>query len=161
VLAPALISLELDPLVAHLFVFYFACLSAITPPVCVAVFMASGIAKADWLKVGVIACLVGLPAFIVPFTFAYNPALILQGAFAEILIAIVTAVLGVVFIDIFVVGYLNGNVNMVERLLLLAGGVMLVIPSIMLAVAGIAMGGLALFSIRKRNMIGRATSFER
>ena len=161
VLAPALVSLGIDPLIAHLFVFYFACLSAITPPVCVAVFMASGLAKADWLKVGIISCLVGLPAFIVPFTFAYNPALILQGAFAEILIAIVTAVIGVIFIDIFVVGYLNGNVNIIERLLLLAGGVMLVIPSMMLAVAGIAMGGLALFSIRKRNMIGRATSYER
>lgn len=160
VLAPALISLEIDPLIAHLFVFYFACLSAITPPVCVAVFMASGLAKADWLKVGIITCLVGLPAFIIPFTFAYNPALILQGSLVEVLIAIITAVIGVLFIDIFVVGYLNGSVKTVERLPLLIGGIMLVIPSIKLAVVGFAVGGLALLSIRRRNIIGHAESVE-
>ena len=55
------LSLGLKPLVVHLFVMYYACLSAITPPVCVAVFMASGLAKAKWIKVGGIACMIALP----------------------------------------------------------------------------------------------------
>ena len=141
VLAPPLITLGLSPLVAHLFVMYYACLSAITPPVCVAVFMASGLAKANWFKVGGLACMIALPAFIIPFTFCYNPALILEGPIVEIIIGIATAAIGVCMIDVCIVGHLRTKVSMALRVAMLAGGVMMVIPSYLLSVAGLIVGG--------------------
>lgn len=146
VLAPPLITLGLSPLVAHLFVMYYACLSAITPPVCVAVFMASGLAKARWFRVGVISCMIALPAFIIPFTFCYNPALILDGALVEIIIALLTGIIGVVFIDISLVGYIRKPVPLPLRGLLLIGGVLLVVPSYLWSAIGFVIGSAALAS---------------
>lgn len=143
VLAPPLITLGLSPLVAHLFVMYYACLSAITPPVCVAVFMASGLAKARWFRVGVISCMIALPAFIIPFTFCYNPALILDGALIEIIVAILTGIIGVVFIDISLVGYIRKPVPLPLRALMLVGGVLLVVPSYLWSAVGFVIGGAA------------------
>ncbi len=143
VLAPPLITLGLSPLVAHLFVMYYACLSAITPPVCVAVFMASGLAKANWMKVGGLACMIALPAFIIPFTFCYNPALILDGALVEIVIGIITAAIGVGFINVCIVGQLRTLVSMPLRLAMLVGGVMMVIPSYLVSAFGLVIGGAA------------------
>ncbi len=143
VLAPPLITLGLKPLVAHLFVMYYACLSAITPPVCVAVFMASGLAKAKWIKVGGIACMIALPVFIIPFTFCYNPALILEGELLPIIIGLVTAMIGVALIDICLVGYIKQPVKLIPRFLMLAGGVLLLIPDYIVSLIGLAVGGAA------------------
>lgn len=122
VLAPALITLGIPPLSAHLFVMYYACLSALTPPVCVAVFMASGLAKSNWFRTACICCMIALPIFVIPFTFCYNPALLLSGEPVEIVVAVVTAILGVVLVDICTVGYLRGRVGLPLRLVMLAGG---------------------------------------
>ena len=122
---------------------YYACLSAITPPVCVAVFMASGLAKAKWVKVGGIACMIALPVFIIPFTFCYNPALILDGAVVPIIIGLVTAMIGVALIDICLVGYIRQPVSLVWRILMLAGGVLLLIPDYIISLIGLGVGGAA------------------
>jgi len=153
VLAPPLITLGLSPLVAHLFVMYYACLSAITPPVCVAVFMASGLAKANWFKVGVISCMIALPAFIIPFTFCYNPALLLQGAMIDIIVGVASAAIGVCFIDICIVGHLRAPVNWTLRLIMLAGGVMMVIPSYLLSAVGLVVGGGAFLLAWKKSAV--------
>ena len=149
VLAPPLITLGLKPLIAHLFVMYYACLSAITPPVCVAVFMAAGLAKARWVKVGGIACMIALPAFIIPFTFCYNPALILDGGLVPIVIGLVTAMIGVCLIDICLVGYIKAPVALPLRLIMLAGGVLLVIPSYLVSLIGLVIGGGAFIAAWK------------
>lgn len=143
VLAPALITLDVPALCAHLFVMYYACLSAITPPVCVAVFMASGLAKSDWFKTGCISCMVALPIFIIPYTFCYNPALLLEGGLVQITIAAVTAILGVFFINICTVGYLHSRVNVFCRVLLLAGGILLLMPQYLPSLIGFVIGGVA------------------
>ena len=143
VLAPPLITLGLKPLVVHLFVMYYACLSAITPPVCVAVFMASGLAKAKWVKVGGIACMIALPVFIVPFTFCYNPALILDGELLPIVIGLATAMIGVALIDICLVGYIRQPVKLVWRGLMLVGGILLLIPDYIISLIGLGVGGAA------------------
>ena len=114
--------------------------------VCVAVFMASGLAKARWFRVGVISCMIALPAFIIPFTFCYNPALILDGALVEIIIALLTGIIGVVFIDISLVGYIRKPVPLPLRGLLLIGGVLLVVPSYLWSAIGFVIGGAALAS---------------
>lgn len=143
VLSPALIALGIPALSAHLFVMYYACLSALTPPVCVAVFMAAGLAKANWFKTGCISCMVALPIFVVPFTFCYNPALLMEGDLLAIVTAVITALLGVVFIDVCTVGFLRTRVNFVLRFLLLAGGILLLIPSYLVSLIGLVIGGAA------------------
>ena len=141
VLAPALITLGIPPLSAHLFVMYYACLSALTPPVCVAVFMASGLAKSNWFRTACICCMIALPIFVIPFTFCYNPALLLSGEPVEIVVAVVTAILGVVLVDICTVGYLRGRVGLPLRLVMLAGGLLLLIPNYLVSLAGLVIGG--------------------
>jgi len=95
IVAPSLIKLGVTPLGAHLFIFYFSCLSAITPPVAVAAYVAAGIARANPVQVGFTAVRLGIVAFIVPYMFVYGPALLLKGDLSSILWAIVTATFGV------------------------------------------------------------------
>lgn len=149
VLAPALIALGINPLPAHLFVMYYACLSAITPPVCVAVFMASGLAKAAWVRVAVISCMVSLPAFVVPFTFIYNPALMLDGSVFQVVFGIATALAGVCLIDMCVTGYWKRPIGLPMRLLLLACGILLLIPDVWISLVGLAAGGVSFFAVQR------------
>lgn len=136
ILAPALIALETEPLIAHLFVFFFSTLATITPPVCAAVYLSSGIAEADWLKTGFLSVMIALPAFIVPYTFIYNPALLLTGSTVEVIIAAVTAVIGVFSIGIGVAGYIRSNINVFLRFVLLVAGVLMVIPMLLTSIIG-------------------------
>lgn len=150
VLSPALITLGVAPLSAHLFVMYYACLSAITPPVCVAVFMASGLAKSNWFKTGCLSCMIALPIFVIPFTFCYNPALLLQGGVRQIVIAVITALLGVFFIDICTVGFLKDKVSVPLRGLFLVGGILLLMPQYLPSLIGFVLGSIAfVLSYRK------------
>ena len=144
VLAPPLVSLGFPMLVVHLFIMYYACLSAITPPVCVAVFMAAGLAKAKWFKVGCLSCMIALPVFVIPFTFCYNEALLLSGSFFDISSAVITALIGVFAIDIAIAGYLNKEVSMAARIPLVIGGIMMVIPSMLVSIIGLAIIAVAL-----------------
>ena len=138
ILAPALITLGLEPLVAHLFVFYFSTIGAITPPVCAAVFLASGIAESNWLKTGGLSVLLAIPAFLVPFTFAYDQSLMLSGSFVSILICTATAVIGVFFIGISIAGYLKNDMKMLFRVTMFLGGAMMFIPSTIASLVGLA-----------------------
>lgn len=138
ILAPALITLGLQPLVAHLFVFYFSTIGAITPPVCAAVFLASGIAESNWLKTGGLSVLLAIPAFLVPFTFAYDQSLMLSGSFVSILICTATAVIGVFFIGISIAGYLKNDMKMLFRVTMFLGGAMMFIPSTIASLVGLA-----------------------
>ncbi len=145
VLAPALIQLGLQPLIAHLFVFYFSTMATITPPVCAAVFLSSGIAESNWLKTGFLSCLIAIPAFIVPYTFAYNEALMLRGGAMDIIIAVVTALLGVYALGVAIAGFTNRPMNWFWRILMFAGGVALVVPNVMVSLIGLAVAVIAFF----------------
>jgi TRAP transporter 4TM/12TM fusion protein len=92
--APPLVELGVPPLAAHMFVFFFGCLSMITPPVAMAAYAAAHIAEAQPMRVGFKACQLGWPAFVLPFMFAYSPALLLQGEATAVAIAVVTAAAG-------------------------------------------------------------------
>lgn len=137
ILAPALITLSLPDMVAHLFVFYFSTIGAITPPVCAAVFLASGIAESNWLKTGGLSVLLAIPAFLVPFTFAYNEALMLSGALPEIIVCAGTAMTGVFFMGISIAGYLKSEMNMVIRVVMFLGGVFMFVPNTLSSIIGI------------------------
>ena len=95
--------------------------------------------------------MVALPIFVIPFTFCYNPALLLEGSASQIIIAVITAALGVVFIDICTVGYLRDKVNMAARLMLLGGGILLLLPQYLPSLIGFVVGSLAVFfALKKR-----------
>lgn len=127
-IAPALTTLGMAPLNAHLFVFYFAVMSFLTPPICLAVYAAASIGKADMLKTGYAAIRLAIAAYIVPFIFAYHPALLLQGSFFEVLEAVVTALIGMGLVAVSVEGYLFRPLNWLKRIFLCGGGILSLIP---------------------------------
>ena len=143
VLAPPLADLGLAPLVAHLFVFYFSCIGAITPPVCAAVFLASGIADSNWLKTGALSVLLAIPAFVVPFTFAYNEALLLNGDMFNMVAGALTGFIGVYFIGMSIAGYTNKEVNKFFRLMLFVGGLLMIVPNNITSLIGLVISGVA------------------
>jgi TRAP transporter 4TM/12TM fusion protein len=95
VVAPGLIKLGISPLVAHFFVFYYAVVSAITPPVALAAYAGAALAGADPMKTSVTSFIYGMAAFLVPFMFFYSPALLMQGDWSQILHYGATACVGV------------------------------------------------------------------
>src|SRR6185295_6147426 len=104
-IAPALVQAGVHPLAAHLFLFYFGMISLITPPDCLPVYIAASIARANFWQTGWTAMRLGVAAYLVPFIFALHPALILQGSLQEVLIAVVTASIGVIFLAAGCAGY--------------------------------------------------------
>jgi TRAP-type uncharacterized transport system fused permease subunit len=136
-LIPALIKLGVVPIAAHMFVFYFACLSAITPPVALAVYAAAGIGNAPLWQSGWEAVRVAAAGFIVPFMFVYGPALLLHGTPGEIALAIPTSIVGSIFLAAGLMGYLFKPATWWERGLLLAAALLLVDPGLTTDLVGL------------------------
>jgi TRAP-type uncharacterized transport system fused permease subunit len=95
VLAPALVKMGIVPMAAHFFLFYFGLLSMLTPPVAIASYVAAGIAGADMWKTSLVALKFCASAYLLPFLFVYNPAILLHGGAVEIGIAAITAIVSV------------------------------------------------------------------
>ncbi len=140
VVAPGLQQLGVQPLIAHFFVFYYAVLSAITPPVALAAYAAGGIAGSDPLRTAVTAFKIGLAAFIVPFMFFYSPAMLGEGTWLEIARVAATASFGIFLLAAAVQGWLLGHVALPLRAILLAGAIAMIYGGIYSDLAGIAAG---------------------
>jgi len=119
-----------------MFVFYFAILSAITPPVCAAVYVASAIAQSNWLKTGFIAVRLGLAGFIVPYMFYYAPTLLLQGRVTDIIQNCVTAFFGVIALSAGVMGFFKRRLSRFEQFLMIVCGGMFIDPGTYTDIAG-------------------------
>ena len=143
-LVPAIIKLGVIPPAAHMFAFYFAILSAITPPVALAVFAAAGLAKADLWSSGWAAVRIGATGFLIPFVFIYEPALLMIGTWPDILHVTLTATTGCVLLSAGLHGYLVGPANNWQRAALIAAALLLVKPGLWTDLAG---GVLALLVI--------------
>ena len=131
IVAPSLIKLGLNPLASHLFVFYFSCISEITPPVGVAYYVAAGIARANPTKVGLTACRLGLAAFIVPYMFVFGPSLLLKGELYMILWTIISAIIGVIALAAGVERWFMGRTtSWLQTGLLLAAALLLIKPGL-------------------------------
>ena len=144
-LIPAIIKLGVREEAAHMFAFYFAVLSAITPPVALAVFAAAGIAKADLWRSGWAAVKVGAAGFIVPFMFVYEPALLMiHDSWTWIIWRFVLAVLGIALLAGGLHGYFLSRANMWQRALLAAGGLLLVAPYLWTDIAGFVVAAFVL-----------------
>lgn len=144
ILAPSLTKLGLQPLTAHLFVFYFACLSAITPPVALAAYAGAGIAKTSPMTTAIEACKLGFAGFIVPFAFCYSPALMMEGDVVTIVTVFLSAFIGVAIISAGFQGWLLWKLNLVERAIFVAGGMLMFIPGTMTDVAGLVIAAAML-----------------
>ena len=125
---PALIQLGVAPIAAHLFVFYFAIISAITPPVAPDAFVAAGIAEAPMMKTAISACKTGLALVILPYIMVYDTALVMQGAFLPIISVILRSVAAILALVAFRQGYLIRSVNWWERIALLIAVGLLAYP---------------------------------
>ena len=150
ILAPSLIKLGLAPLTAHLFVFYFACLSAITPPVALAAYAGAGIAKTNPMTTAVEACKLGFAGFMVPFAFCYNPAMMMQGSVGEIISVAISAIIGVAIMSAGFQGWLLWRLNWLERIVFIAGGLLMFIPGTLTDIAGLVIAvALLLVNVKK------------
>jgi len=137
VACPALIELGIAPLAAHMFVFYFAILGTITPPVCLSVYVASGIAQSNWLKTAYYAMMMALPGFIIPYVFVNDSSILLIGTTSHILRTSVTALIGIFALAVSMMGYFLTRVNIIERIFMAIAAILLIFPDFKLGVIGI------------------------
>lgn len=145
-LVPALVKLGAIGPAAHMFAFYFAILSAITPPVALAVFAAASLAKTDIWKAGWEAVRIGSAGFIVPFMFIYEPALLMVGDWQTIASSFVTATIGCILLAAGLFGYLLRTTLMWERVLLVAAALLLIKPGWITDLIGFALLAVVLAS---------------
>jgi len=145
-LVPALIKLGAIAPAAHMFAFYFAILSAITPPVALAVFAAASLAKTDIWTAGWEAVRIGSAAFIVPFMFIYEPSLLMIGDWQSIASSFVTATLGCVLLAAGLFGYLLRTAFWWERVLLVVAAFLLIKPGWITDLIGLVLLALVLAS---------------
>jgi TRAP transporter 4TM/12TM fusion protein len=149
-LIPALIKLGVPPLAAHMFAFYFGCLSAITPPECLAVYAAASISRCGVWAAGWQAVKFGAAGFIVPFFFVYYPALLFQGTWMEIIVAVLTGGVGVVALAAGLEGYFIRSATWLERGLFVVAALLLIDPGLVTDLIGAALLGGALMMQRMR-----------
>ncbi len=140
--APALVTMGIDKMSAHLFVFYFGSLSAITPPVAVAAFAAAAVARSNPMSTGLTAMRFGVAGFIIPFMFVFAPELLIKGSqIQNIILTFFTSVLGVYGIASVLQNYFVDRLSFLQRCLLLVSSILLVIPENISDLAGIILFG--------------------
>lgn len=154
VIAPGIINLGVEPLTAHFFIFYFAVMSAITPPVALAAYAGAALSGSDPMKTSVESFKIGLAAFIVPYMFFYTDAMLLQGSVFEIVYVATTAILGVYLLCSAVQGWLGGALAAWLRILLAVGALCMISGSGFSDAVGLVLWG-AVWAIQ-RTMMKRA-----
>lgn len=143
--APILIKMGIPMLAAHMFVFYFGIVADITPPVALAAYAGSAIAKSNPLKTGVTATRLAITAFIVPYIFAYSPEMLIgidtgvATPWYSIVLLVITAVCGIYIISAGMEGYMYKSMPLWERIMALAGGLLMIIPGWETDIAGFAL----------------------
>ena len=161
--APALAGFDVPILAAHMFVFYFGVFANITPPVCLAAFAGAGISGGDPMKTGYLSLKLALAGFIVPFMFIYNPAMLMIDPTGlavtakefplppvmDIVIAVVTSVVGVIGLSAALEGYFKGSMNSITRIILAIGALLLIYPGLITGlIGGVIILGIAVLNIK-------------
>ncbi|EKE71573.1 TRAP transporter permease [Oceanibaculum indicum] len=148
VLAPALVQVGIDPMAAHLYIFYWGMVSFITPPVALAAIAAASIAKADAMKVGFKALRIGCLLLLLPVLFVLQPALILKGEMSLVIQSAATATMAVILLSAAFEGYLwrLGRLPVWARVGIGAGGLMLFVPELMTDLMGLLLAGATIIA---------------
>jgi len=140
VITTGLVNLGAIPIAAHLFVFYFACISAITPPVALAAYAGAAIANAHPNKVGFTAMKLGIAAFIAPYMFIFSPAMLMIGNVFDVIQVVFTAMIGTFALACGMQGWLMGRkISFLYRIPLIAGAILLIKPGIITDIIGICL----------------------
>jgi len=152
--APALVKLGADPLSAHMFVFYYAVLGQITPPLAVAAYAAAPIAGETANRVGWTAFLIGLPIYIIPFMFVSNTVLLTPEFSIDLFYTLARSVIAVAALSAVVIGWLFGaRLNWVLRAVLVLSAVMMIHPDVISTLAGVVvLAGVYLFQRRQSKL---------
>jgi len=144
--APALTQLGVPILAAHLFVLYFGVVADLTPPAALAAYAGAGIAGSNPLKTGLTAVKLAIAGFVVPFVFAYSPSLLLiDTTVSQVILITGSSILGVFALAAAVLGYLNHKTSFIERIILVASSLGLLIPGWQSDIIGLALLGIVLF----------------
>lgn len=134
---PALIKLGVLPLAAHIFVFYLAMMSAVTPPVALGAYAAASITNESAWRTGLVAFRIAIPGFLIPFIIVYRPSIILQGNTLSIILTLFTSVIGLLGLSVGLEGFLVRKMSWLMRLLSIVGGLALIDQRIISNMLGI------------------------
>ena len=161
VCAPILIALNVEPVAAHFFVFYFGIVADITPPVALAAYAGSAIAKSDPMKTGLVATKLAIAAFVVPYVFALNPAMLFVNVTSvfEVVQICITSLLGIFGVAAALNGYLARPLNPFVRIILAAAGLCMIVPGTVTDLAGLVALVMVVvyeFGIKKKESISKA-----
>ncbi|MDQ0257078.1 TRAP transporter 4TM/12TM fusion protein [Evansella vedderi] len=143
--APAMIQLGVSAMAAHMFIFFYATLAHITPPVAVTVFAASGLANSSPTKTSIITLRLGLVAFIVPYLFVYGPQLLFEGPLLNVLYAAFTSIIGVFVLSVALEGFLKSHIKLLARLLMLTSAVLMMHVDYVTDIIGVVIATFILF----------------
>ncbi|MCF8467829.1 MAG: TRAP transporter large permease subunit, partial [Sneathiella sp.] len=149
VAAPALISLNVDPLVAHFVVFYSALLSALTPPVCTAVFTAAVIAKTDWWSVSLVSMRLALMKYLMPLFFVFRPAVLLEAGTREIVWSLIMGLIASMLMAIGGGRFYRKRISLPFAVFLVVAGALVAANEWWIDVAAILLLGAVVISQRR------------
>jgi TRAP transporter 4TM/12TM fusion protein len=155
VVAPALVNMGLPVLSAHMFVFFYGCISTITPPVALASYVAAGLAGANANRVGWVAFKFGTVSFILPFMFVYGPSLLMEGSALQILWTVAVSVAGVTMIAASVVGFLRVALTPLLRGMLFCGGISLINEGLYTDIFGLAILAFVFLWVTRKQRLAR------
>ena len=156
--APALVKVGVSDIAAHLFVIYWGMASFFTPPVCIAIYVACGISGAGVMATGMNAVRLGVGVFLIPFAFALHPALLLKGSIPQIILTGIIAAIAAIALGSGSGGYCLKHLNWIQRGMLIAGGILMVVPGVQSLVIGLLLifFSLAWQWLQKRNAVAVA-----
>lgn len=160
VVAPALVKLGVPTLTAHFFVFYYGCISTITPPVALASYVAGGIAGANVNKVGWTAAVYAATSFVLPFAIVYGPGLLMGGTWVDNIAAVLTAATGTFAIAVAIIGCLSARLPLILRLVAAVAGLCLLFQGLLSAAVGaVLFAGVVVYDrASKRSSLQASTS---
>lgn len=154
--APILIRMGVPPLAAHFFVFYFGIVADLTPPVALAAYAGAAIAQANPMKTAFTATKLAIGAFIVPYVFALNPAMLfIDTTVVEVVLICITSFVGIFAVSAALEGYFLHHMRWYERIVCVVGGLLLIYPGAVTDIAGVVLVGIILFvqiATRKKSL---------
>jgi TRAP transporter 4TM/12TM fusion protein len=140
ILSPSLLKLGIDQIALHLFFIYWSLLGGVTPPTCTQAIVAAGIAKSNWLKTALVAVKLGIVAFIIPYFFVLNPALVGRDNVWSVITYTVSAFFGALLLAYGFFGRIKSHFNSIFRILYVGSGFLLMCPKHILSIIGIGIG---------------------
>lgn len=147
---PVLASFGFEPLAAHLFIFYFAVFAPLTPPFAITSYVAANIAGGELGKTAIKALYLASSGFIIPYMFIYHNELLMMGSVVDTLVSIVKLITGITFVAVGIQGFFYKKLNIYQRIFIILGGILVIVPGFISDLVGISMIGIIIFLTTNR-----------